>query len=569
MLEFVSVSWKNFLSTGNAYTTVRLDRSKTTLIVGANGAGKTTMIDALVFGLYGKPYRKINKPQLINSINGRDCEVTVEFNAKGDHYKIVRGIKPHKFEIWRNGALVDQNAGNIDYQDWLEKHVLHMSSKTFLQVAVLGSGNYVPFMMLSAYQRRELVEDLLDIQVFTKMNNLLKIKVQNDREESIEIRGRIQMNEALLDQAKSALAALVAESSRGTDLVKTSIADLESLCAEYEREIGELRAASENLATRLQLDASAKRMALAKSAETKLRSTLAALASKESYYRHERNCSECGQDIPHDQLESRIADLLTDKEACEANLAQVLTRATSVAEKHAEVTSSNAERERCESEIRERSRALDTLNGQLSRLRTELDAPRGDGSIKQQQAKIDEYLESLSSAERQLRDLLDREQVNAAALLLLKDSGIKSLVMRQYMPVINKLINKYLAQMDFYALFELDENFNESIKSRHRDEFSYSSFSEGEKMRIDLALLFGWRHLAKMRNSASTNLLIMDEVMDGSMDDSGTDEFMKLVETVASDTHVFVVSHKGDALFDKFHSVIKFEKVGEFSRMAV
>ena len=569
MIIFKTIRWKNILSTGNVFTEIKLDRSPSTLIVGQNGAGKSTILDAISFALYGKPFRKINKPQLINSINDKDAVAEIEFAVGRDNFKVVRGIKPNVFEIYKNGNLLNQAAANRDYQEMLEKNILKLNHRSFSQVVVLGSSTYVPFMQLPSSHRREVIEDLLDIQIFTTMNTLLKDKINNnktatqDAKYKIELaKNKIDLYERHISNVKSDKKTRIDTAKAKMKLVAKKVVELNKQRTEIETNISTLRSSQEDL------------VALVSETDennTKLLSLTNDVYSLEkdiSFFHDHEHCPTCKQGIEHDFKQSSIVEKT-------AALETTKQQRTAIQEKCKETTDRKLAYDEIEKQIRGLERQLQTveltlasekkiffnLNKDVEEINTETE---NDTDVTNELVQTREELSELESSREKLAN---EAVVLNAATTLLKDGGIKSRIIKQYIPIMNKLINKYLAAMDFFVHFELDEQFNEKIKSRFRDEFSYNSFSEGEKMRINLAVLFTWRAIAKMRNSASTNLLIMDEVFDSSLDGVGTDEFFKILNELTADTNTFVISHKGDALYDKFRSVIRFEKHGNFSRM--
>ena len=569
MIIFKTIRWKNILSTGNVFTEIKLDRSPSTLIVGQNGAGKSTILDAISFALYGKPFRKINKPQLINSINDKDAVAEIEFAVGRDNFKVVRGIKPNVFEIYKNGNLLNQAAANRDYQEMLEKNILKLNHRSFSQVVVLGSSTYVPFMQLPSSHRREVIEDLLDIQIFTTMNTLLKDKINNnktatqDAKYKIELaKNKIDLYERHISNVKSDKKTRIDTAKAKMKLVAKKVVELNKQRTEIEANISTLRSSQEDLVALVsEMDEN----------NTKLLSLTNDVYSLEkdiSFFHDHEHCPTCKQGIEHDFKQSSIVEKT-------AALETTKQQRTSIQEKCKETTDRKLAYDEIENQIRGLERQLQTveltlasekkiffnLNKDVEEINTETE---NDTDVTNE---VTQTREELSELESSREKLANEAVVLNAATTLLKDGGIKSRIIKQYIPIMNKLINKYLAAMDFFVHFELDEQFNEKIKSRFRDEFSYNSFSEGEKMRINLAVLFTWRAIAKMRNSASTNLLIMDEVFDSSLDGVGTDEFFKILNELTADTNTFVISHKGDALYDKFRSVIRFEKHGNFSRM--
>lgn len=565
---FESVRYKNILSTGNAWTEVQLNRSKSTLIIGDNGAGKSTMLDALTFALYGKPFRNIKKNQLINSVNGKGLEVEARFTIGGNKYLISRGIKKNKFEIYKNGEMLNQDASVRDYQAYLEDTILKLNYKSFGQVVVLGSSTFVPFMQLKAGERREVIEDLLDIQIFTVMNTLLKDRLSENKSSIIEIKHKIEL---LNNQ-------IVSSKTHNESLRKLREGEVDKLKEKLREQIAIVEAEQESVDTLIQevvdlgeditdkADTKAKLKEL-QELDRELLNKHRALTKEVEFYHDHDNCPTCKQGIDHEFKEETI---------------------TSHSAKTAEIESARQEIRSKSDKLDKRIDEIDDVENVISAKNMQMSEHRVAKKIAMSSCKA--LKEDLVGAEKQatevdsqeilaleseLQDyhgdqttLFDEKETLGVVSSMLKDGGIKTRIIKQYVPVMNKLINKYLSAMDFFVQFELDENFNETIRSRFRDVFSYSSFSEGEKLRIDLALLFTWRAVAKLRNSVSTNLLIMDEIMDSSLDTSGTEEFLKIIQDLTADSNIFIISHKGDQLFDKFHSVIRFEKVKNFSRIA-
>jgi DNA repair exonuclease SbcCD ATPase subunit len=568
MIIFKTIRWKNFLSTGNHFTEVQLDRSPNTLIVGNNGAGKSTILDALTFALFGKPFRKISKGQLVNSINGSGALVEVEFSIGTKNYLVRRGIKKNIFDIELNGINVDQNANVRDQQEMLEKNILKLNYKAFTQVVILGSASFTPFMQLSAANRREVIENLLDIEIFSIMNSLLKSrqnKLKTDLQEcqyQLDLtEEKVRLQRQYLQELKTDNAEKRKNNEREITKSQASIATHEAKIEDLREQIGELQQqiTDETKVSKLKQDLLAMK--------SKLTKTTQKHNHEIAFYQENDNCPTCQQHIEEDfkttkieEYSNKIGEIANAVPKLETQLEEVKERLEVVNEVHKQISQLNTDLSVEQSSISGLQKYIGEMQKQLTKL-IEDDKVADEDRIVELQSNI----EVLSKAKEKL---VDQQYINNFAGSLLKDTGIKTKIIRQYLPIINKLVNKYLSSMDFFVQFELDEAFNETIKSRHRDDFSYDSFSEGEKMRIDLSLLFTWRAVAKMKNSINTNLLVLDEVFDSSLDGSGTDEFMKILNTISSDTNVFVISHKGDQLFDKFHSVIQFEKVKNYSRIA-
>jgi DNA repair exonuclease SbcCD ATPase subunit len=570
MIVFKSVQWKNFLSTGNSPNKVLLNKSQTTLIIGKNGEGKSTILDALCFSLFGKPFRNINKGQLVNSINGKGCVVEIEFDINGKEYKIIRGIKPNVFEIWQDGEMINQDAASRDYQKILEQQVLKLNYKTFTQVVILGSASFVPFMQLPTTQRREVIEDILDIRIFSTMNSLLKEKVQETKDAITTIENEISTAKTKVDSQTQLIKTITEAKTSAIESIgaKISANSTEILHAEGEiqlfiSEIDTLKASINDKET------IAEDIDKAKSIRSKLLQKIETCEHNTEFFSEHDVCPSCSQDIPEEYKEGIIKDLnsklldnntkIGELETILSNLNDKLSQINKVVE---QITDKNIE-------LSTRNSTVTLLNKQIKELEAETQRVKSDTTnLDEEKGKLKDLAKEAIGKIGQKTQLQEQRNLEDVANILLKDTGIKTAIIREYLPIMNKLINKYLQAMDAYIHFELDEAFNESVKSRFRDDFTYASFSEGEKMRIDLAILFTWRQIAKMKNSVNTNLLLLDEIFDSSLDTAGTDYFLNLMNQFGDNTNIFVISHKGDQLFDKFRSVIKFEKRNDFSIIA-
>lgn len=571
MITFQKVRWKNFLSTGAHFTEINLTRSTNTLIVGQNGAGKSTILDALCFGLFGKPFRKINKPQLLNSINQKDCLIEIEFQIGQKDYKIVRGMKPNKFEIYCNDVLLNQDAAAKDYQDVLENQILKLNFKSFTQVVILGSASFVPFMQLSAADRRAIIEDLLDIQIFSTMNSVVKDKASILKETVNKTKYDISLVE---EKIKMQLESIQEHRKHNDDEIVKKKQEIET-SLEQRKELSDINTSIQEKVDDLMERVGDKKVKLEKKSnmliqvQTKIETNITRHEDDIEFYENNHDCPTCKQTITDTWKQFQIADKNGKIDAQKKNLEEVETEISTVATELEEVSVLMKLIIAHNSEITKNNATITAIDTYITKMNKEI----AELSVKVESSELDNG--RLTSLRTELEDseleyqtlLVDKQYLDYAAVLL-KDGGIKTRIIKQYLPVMNKLINKYLTEMDFFVNFNINENFEETIKSRFRDEFSYANFSEGEKLRIDLALLLTWRQVAKMKNSVSTNLLILDEIFDSSLDTVGTDEFLKMISDMGTDTNVFVISHKGDQLYDKFRSVIKFEKKGNFSRIA-
>ena len=554
MILFENVKWKNFLSTGNHFTEVQLNRSKTTLIIGENGSGKSTILDALCFALFNKPFRIIKKAQLVNSINGKNCEVEVNFVVGKSRFKVVRGIKPTRFEIYRNDELFNQDAAARDYQKFLEQQILKLNYKSFTQIVVLGSASFTPFMQLSGNARREIIEDLLDIKVFSTMNEVLKDKVADSKLKINKFENDLELVKSKAEVQKNYIKKLEEDKKKKTDQLEKDIEEnvllkecLEKVVLLEKRKIEDKNTVEPKLTKVHKL-------------REKLYSKKDKCAEEIKFYEDHNECPTCDQTLNEEtkskhikKNENKIKEYINALDELLLQMKPLQARFDEIIQTEELINNTNAE-----------VRALENV---VDRLREEVDEDAvEDIDIEKERLKLKDIAKQGISVTKERDEVIGDKYYLDVASILLKDTGIKTKIIRQYLPVMNRIINKYLQAMDFFVSFEIDESFVETIKSRHRDDFSYASFSEGEKQRIDLALMMAWRTIAKMKNSTNTNLLILDEVFDSSLDTSGTELLHQILGTLDNNSNTFVISHR-DALFDKFRSVIKFAKQNNFSRI--
>jgi DNA repair exonuclease SbcCD ATPase subunit len=570
MIVFKSVSWKNFLSTGNSPNKVLLNKSQTTLIIGKNGEGKSTILDALCFSLFGKPFRNVNKGQLINSINGKGCLVEVEFEVNGKEYKIIRGIKPNVFEIWCENEMLNQDAASRDYQKILEQQILRLNYKTFTQVVILGSASFVPFMQLSSSQRREVIEDILDIRIFSTMNSLLKEKAQETKDAILRIESEIKSAKDKVESQQTIIKTIAEAKTTAIESIVSKISANNDEILSVEGEVGLIVSEIHTLQASINdKDNVSEDIDKAKSIRSKLLQKIETCEHHSEFFNEHDVCPSCNQDIAEEYKEIIVKDLNEKMLDNNTKINELETILTNLNEKLSEIQKVVGQITDKNIELSTRNSTITLLNKQIRELEAETQRVKSDTTnIDEEKTKLKELAQDALNKITQKNLLLEHRNIEEVANVLLKDTGIKTAIIREYLPAMNKLINKYLNAMDTYIHFELDEAFNESIKSRFRDEFTYASFSEGEKMRIDLAILFTWRSIAKMKNSVNTNLLLLDEIFDSSLDTAGTDYFLTLMNTLGENSNIFVISHKGDQLFDKFRSVIKFEKRNDFSMIS-
>ena len=570
MIYFKDIRWKNFLSTGNVWTKVKLNEHANTIIVGENGSGKSTILDALCFVLFNKPFRKISKSQMLNSINMGGLEVHVNFTIGKTDYIIKRGIKPALFEIYQDNTLLNQPGSSRDYQKQLEETIIKLNFKSFTQIVVLGASTFIPFMQLSVAHRREVIEDLLDISIFSNMGKLLKDRVADNRESIRDtdyqidlLMNKIETQQSYIRKLKEQNDDTIATFQGLIDGAQDEINDLSQLSNTILLDVEKLSEQVQPLkgeeTKRTKLDDIHKRM----SAKVKN------IQKKIQFFAETNNCPTCSQEIDETIKKQKIAEHEEQQKEIYDGEDKLVDEVAKLDKRIMELMEKQTELNSLQTQITENNSNIKSLNKSIKKNQDEIEKIKSTG------VDSTDAIETLKTHEDDKRiyetkkeELVNEKELFGVAVNMLKDDGIKKKIIKQYVPVMNKLINKYLAALDFFVLFELDEQFNEVIRSRHRDEFSYASFSEGEKMRIDLALLFTWRAIAKLKNSINTNLLVLDEVFDASLDNNGCDEFLKLLNQLDNQTNVFVISHKGDILAEKFRNQIKFEKIKNFSRIA-
>ena len=568
MILFRKIKWKNLLSTGNYFTEIQFDKSPSTLIVGSNGAGKSTMLDALCFVLFGKPFRSVNKPLLLNSINGKDCIVEVEFNSGNKHYKIIRGIKPNVFEIWQDGEMINQDAAVRDYQEYLEKFILKLNYKSFTQIVILGSASFTPFMQLSSTDRRAIIEDLLDIQIFSTMNGIVKDKLANIKDLTTNKKHEIDLEQQKYDLQKKHIDDLKQNNDEKVNEYEGEISSnantISTLAEQIEVFSNEVQQLQILVNEKVETEAKVKKIT---KLESQIESNLSKFRKDIGFFQHNNDCPTCRQAIAMDFKEKELASLNTKAEECGHGLQELEKKLVEEQAKLSSINETQKKIQELQIKIATNNTSITETNKYIKRLEKLLVELKNKSSTTE---KEDEELSNinvtLTDLKKHLCDLIEEKTYYEAAFNLLKDTGIKTKIVKQYLPIINKLVNKYLASLDFFVNFNLDESFKETIKSRHRDEFTYNNFSEGEKQRIDMALMLTWRAVAKLKNSSNTNLLILDEVFDSSLDTNGTEELMKILHML-EDVNLYVISHKGDILQDKFSNIIRFEKIKNFSKV--
>jgi len=570
MIVFKKIRYKNFLSTGQQFIEIQLDRSSKTLVVGENGAGKSTMLDALCFGLFQRAFRNIKKDQMVNSINEKECVVEVEFIIGQNQYKIIRGIKPNIFEIWCNGVMLNQDAAVRDYQKHLESTILKLNFRSFTQVVILGNASFVPFMQLRARHRRQVVEEILDIEIFSKMNLMFREKVKAQDELIKQSDFNSQLIEGKIDSQKKHIEEMSGNNQQSIDKkfleMQQAQTDIDNYQLDIDRVSAEKTALQNEILDETKINSKYKQL---HNMEAKLENTCSKHKKDLQFFETHNDCPTCQQTIDEAfktsiidkkknkviEIDSAMSQLVKEITTTETRLSKINETMVTIREKELLIN-------RYETSISEIKKYINNKQNEIDELS---DDKFTTGMATGQLTELQEQLTEAESAKVKQKD--EKNYLDTARYLM-QDTGIKTKIIKQYLPIMNQFINKNLADMDFFVNFTLDDEFNETIKSRYRDEFNYHSFSEGEKLRIDLAILFTWREIAKMKNSMNTNLLILDEIFDSSLDASGTDEFMRILTNKLAKENVFVISHKGDTLLDKFPSILKFEKYKNFTRMA-
>lgn len=568
MIVFKTIKWKNFLSTGNYFTEIKFDDHTNTLIVGENGSGKSTLLDALCFALFGKPFRNINKPQLLNSINQKDGVVEITFVVNGKSYKIVRGIKPNIFEIHQDGILINQDAASRDYQEYLERNILKLNYKSFTQIVILGSASFTPFMQLSASDRRSIIEDLLDIQIFSTMNSIVKDRLSSNKDTTVSKKSDIELKTQEYNLKKEHI-----ESSKQNDErkvkdyeeeIEVNNSTLQTLLEEVQHNFTKVETLNTSISHKVEVEGKIKKIV---KLESQIENNISKFKKDVEFFSHSDNCPTCKQEIVSDIKERECTSLNNKIQQSENGLQELESKLIEEQSKLNAIEEKQKEIQKIQVLVAAKNASIMGINKYITKLQKLIqELQTSTHQVHEENIKLEQLKLQLEEFEDELKELINEKTYYEVAMSLLKDTGIKTKIIKQYLPIINKLVNKYLSSLDFFVNFNLDESFKETIKSRHRDEFCYASFSEGEKQRIDMALLLTWRAVAKLKNSTNTNLLILDEVFDSSLDVNGTEYLMNILQLL-EDVNLFVISHKGDVLQDKFRNIIRFEKVKNFSRI--
>jgi len=566
LIVFKSISWKNFLSTGNTANKVDLNKDPTTLIVGKNGEGKSTILDALTFSLFNKPFRDVNKGQLVNSINQKNCVVEIEFSIGTAKYKVIRGMKPNIFEIYQNGNLINQDSAAKDYQAVLEQQILKLNYKTFTQVVILGSASFVPFMQLPSGQRREVIEDILDIKIFSTMNSLLKERISETKEEIKSLDTDLRIITEQAKSQKNLIESLQNSKDQNVKVIKdkidsniAEINDKTQIVDLLNKDVEEL---NQKLSSKSDVD---KNIELCKTNMNKLQQKMAQADEHIEFFTGNQTCPSCEQGIQHEHKDKIIQKISHEKQELNNGISTLNSAYTKLSQDLQDKQDLLKQIQDKNILISTEINAMNMLIKANKEYEKEIEEMSIHGNIETEKETLKKLANEALEKNNVKMEYMKQKNLQDIASVLLKDTGIKTTIIKEYLPAMNKLINKYLSAMDFFVKFDLDESFNEKIKSRFRDEFTYASFSEGEKMRIDLAILFTWRQIAKMKNSVNTNLLILDEIFDSSLDVAGTDYFLSVMNQLGENSNVFVISHKGDVMVDKFKNNIRFEKTNDFS----
>ena len=568
MITFKKLKYRNFLSSGNVPIEINLNTSQTTLIIGTNGSGKSTLLDALCFVLFNKPFRIIKKEQMVNTINGGDCVVEVEFDVGTNQYRITRGIKPNIFEIYKNGEMINQDASTIDYQKYLETNIMKLNYRSFIQVVLLGSSSYEPFMKMKPRYRREVVEEILDIRVFGLMDLILRSQQSDLQKKMVEVRHQCDLIKTKYETEAKYLATLETKGSDNLTVQQNKIVENDGNRVKYEQKLQKLNediAVSQNALNGQ--DTTAKKVKELEKFETKIEQNISTHKKTLGFFKDNDTCPVCTQSIDENFKEEKCNHETSTISKLESGLKQLVGELNIHEEKMTQFSQMSNKISQMNVEIAKINGSLSALKKHSDQIQLEIStASQKDGDIEKIELELANMSAELGVVDAQLTDVQEEKSYVDVLREILNDKGAKANIIRKYVPIMNQLINKYLQQMDFYVSFHLDEEFNETVKSRYRDTFNYNNFSEGEKMRIDLALLFTWRDIARMKNSTNTNLLILDEIFDSSLDGQGTDDFFKIIKGLEKE-NIFIISHKGDILFDRFTNIIKFEKHQNFTQL--
>ena len=570
MICFQKIRWRNFLSTGNQWTEIQLDEKSTTIVIGSNGAGKSTVLDALTFSLFNKPFRKINKPQLLNTTNEKDCLVEIEFKVGSTDWMIRRGMKPNIFEIHRNGNVLDQMADAGTQQKWLEQNVLKMNYKSFTQIVILGSSTFVPFMQLPVNSRREVIEDLLDIKIFSAMNMIIKDKIRTVRDQvktlelkKSSLKDKVQMQQNFIEELENQAQKNIADKEYKIQTLLGEENDAMNLNIKLSEEMDDFQKLMQSY------ESSSAMLKKLGNLKGKISNKVSTVAKEHKFFNENTVCPTCTQGIEEEFRLNKIKDAHSKKKELESGFQELETAIQKEEDRERQFLKLSKEVTKLTNEISQNNVKISGYQRQVRDLELEIQTITTQlENRNSEHEKLTEFNKNLRDTYELLGEKKQTIQYHDFAYTLLKDGGVKTKIIKKYLPLINQQVNKYLQMMDFYINFKLDEEFNETVQSPIHENFSYASFSEGEKMRIDLALLFTWREVARFKNSVNTNLLIMDEVFDSSLDGMGTEEFLKIVRFVIKGANIFVISHK-ESLHDKFDGLIRFEKVKGFSRMVL